>query len=60
MDFTSIRGEEIPYYSKKATWNILHEYIDVHSKRVIDEFQGYGVKAIKILQSQCAIMTFAE
>ena len=35
MDYPSIRGEEIPDYAKTSTYNILHEYIDEHSKRLI-------------------------
>ena len=37
MDYQSIRREFLPYYSKKATWNIFHEYIYAHSKISIDE-----------------------
>ena len=29
-EYTSIRGEDLPYYAKKATWNILHAYIFAH------------------------------
>ena len=30
MDYPYIRGEDLPYYFKKVTWNILHAYIDAH------------------------------
>ena len=60
MEYTSIRGENLPYYYKQATWNLLHAYIDVHTQRLIDEYPGYGLQAIQILQSQCANMTFSE
>ena len=32
MENPSIRGEDLPYYAKKATWNLLYAYIDAHSK----------------------------
>ena len=46
MDHPSIKGEEIPYYAEKATWNLLCAYIYAHSQRLIDEFPGDGVQAI--------------
>ena len=60
MDHPPIRGEELPYFAKKNTWNPLHTYIDAHSQRIIDEYTGYGVQAKSIFQSQCANMTFAD
>ena len=45
---------------KKAIRNILHANIGVHSRRLINEFPGYGVKYIEKLQSHWANMTFAE
>ena len=56
--YPSIRGEELPYYAKKATWNLFHAYINVHSQKWIDECTGDGVQAISRLQSQCTNMTF--
>ena len=38
--------------------NILHENIDVHSRRLIGEFPGDGVKCISKHQSHCANITF--
>ena len=38
MDFKSIRGEDLPYYDKNTTWDILHEHIDAHSQRLFDGF----------------------
>ena len=40
--------------------NILHENIDVHSRRLIAEFPGDGVKYISKLQSHCTNMTFTD
>ena len=58
MDNISIGGEEIPDYDKKATWNLLHAYIDAHSQILTDGCIGDGVQAILILQSQYTNMTF--
>ena len=44
MDYPYIRGEELPYYAKKTTWNLLHVYIDAHSQRLIDKCLGYGLR----------------
>ena len=60
MDYPSTRGEEIPYYAKNATWNILYAYIDARSQILIDKFPGDGVQAISILQSQCTNMSVAD
>ena len=60
VDYLSIRGEELPYYSKNATWNLFHAYVVSHSQILIDEYPGYGVKSISRLQSQYENMTFAE
>ena len=38
----------------------MHANIDLHSRRLIAEFPGYGVKCIEKLQSNCANMTFSE
>ena len=50
MEYPSIRGEDLPYYDEKATWNLLHKYIDVHIKRLIDEYQGDEAQAITRFQ----------
>ena len=44
LDYPKIGGEDIKYFVKKAIVNILHAYIDVHIRRFIANFQGYGVK----------------
>ena len=38
----------------------MHANIDVHSRKLIYEFPGLGLKRIEKLQSHCANMTFAE
>ena len=53
-------GYVIDYYAKKAIRNLLHANIDVHSRRLIDEFPKDGIKCIEKLQSHCANMTFAD
>ena len=40
--------------------NLLHANIDIHSRRLIDEFPGDGVKYISKIQSHCANMTFSN
>ena len=40
MESPPIIGEEILYYAKNATCNLLHAYIDAHSQRLIDECPG--------------------
>ena len=60
VDYPTIVGEDIKYYVKKAIRNLLHENINVYSRRLIDEFPGYLVKCISKLQSHYAKMTFSE
>ena len=60
MNYPSTRGEEIPDYDKKFTWNLLREYIDAHSQILVDECPGDLVQSISIVQPQCANMTFAD
>ena len=60
MDYPSIRGEDLPDYSKKATWNLLHEYIDLYSQISIYECTGDGVQDISRLQYQYTNTTFAD
>ena len=38
---------------------LLHANIDVHIRRLIAEFPGYGIKCLEILQSCCTNITFA-
>ena len=47
-------------YAKKATSNILHANIDVHSRRFIAEFPKYGIKCIEKLPFHCANMNFSD
>ena len=51
MDYPSIRVGCLPGCAKKATWNLLHEYIDAHSQRLIYYYPVNGLQAISILQS---------
>ena len=60
MYYLSIRGKDLPDYSKNSTWNLLHLYIDLHCQNIIDEYPGYGVQAISIFKYQCADMTFYD
>ena len=43
-----------------AIRDILHTNIDVHSRKLIDEFPVDGIKCIEKLKSHCANMTFSE
>ena len=38
----------------------MHANIDVHNRRLMAEFPGYGVKFIEKIQPHCANMTFSE
>ena len=58
MEYPSIRGEELPYYAKKDTWNLWHAYIGAHSQRSIDECPVYGLQAISSLKYQYENITF--
>ena len=49
MEYPSIRREDLPYFAKKATWNLLHSYIDANSQISIDEKPEYILQAISIL-----------
>ena len=60
MYYPSIRGEYFTDYAKKFTWNLLNPYIDSHSQRLIDEYPGDGVQAIKRFKYQCTNMTFSD
>ena len=43
LDYPKIGGDDIEDYAKKAIRNILHENIDVHSRRLIAEFPADGI-----------------
>ena len=45
---------------KNAIRNIFQANIDIHDRRLIDEFPGYGVKCIAKLQSHYANMNFSD
>ena len=48
LDYPKIGGDDvIEDYAKKAIRNILHDNIDVHSRRLIAEFPKYGIKCIE-------------
>ena len=57
---TTIRGGDIEDYVNKATRNLLHENIYVHSRRLIAKITGDGVKRISKLQSHFADMPFSD
>ena len=60
LDYPKIGGEYIKDFVRNSIRNLLHENIDVHSRRFISEFSGYGVKCISKLRSHCANMTFSD
>ena len=60
MDHPTIIGEDLPEYTKEATWHLFHAYIDTLSQILIGEYTGDGVQAISRLQSQCENMTFSD
>ena len=60
LDYPTIGEEDIKNHVKKAVRDIIHANIDVHSRRLIAKFPGYGVKYISKLQSHCANMTFSD
>ena len=51
IDYPNIGGGNIEDDAKKSIWNILHANIDVHSRRLIAEFQKDVIKCIEKLQS---------
>ena len=60
LDYPKIGGGDIiEDYAKKAIRSLLHENIDVHSRRLIAEFTKNGIKCIEKLQSHWADITFA-
>ena len=60
MDYPYIGEEEITDNDKKATWKVLHAYIDANSQRLIDKCSVEGAQSISIFQSQCTNIIFAE
>ena len=50
LDYLKIGGDDvIEDYAKKATRNLLHANIDLHSRILIAEFPKYGIKCIEKL-----------
>ena len=50
LDYPKIGGDDIiEDYAKRAIRNLLHENIDVHSRKLIAEFLKDGIKYIKKL-----------
>ena len=48
LDYQNIGGDDvIEDYAKKAIRNLLHENIDVHSRRLISESPKDGIKCIE-------------
>ena len=60
LDYPKTGGGDIKDVVKKVIMNILNASIDVHNRRLIVEFPGYGVKFIEKLQSHCANITFSD
>ena len=58
--YSKIGREDIKELEKNSIKNILRANIDVHSRRLIREFTGDGIKCIEKLQSRCANMTFDD
>ena len=46
IDYRKIGGDDIEDYAKKSKRNILHAYIDVHSRILIAELSTDGIKCI--------------
>ena len=61
LDYPKIGGDDIiEKFAKKASRNLFHANIDLHSRRLISEFPKDGLKCIEKLQSHCANMNFAD
>ena len=58
LDYPKIGGGNIEDFAKNTIRNILRENIYLHSRRLIAEFPGYGIKCIENLQSHFANVTF--
>ena len=48
--YLRIQGEDIEGSAKNSIMNILHEIIDLHSRRLIADLPAYGIKWIEKLQ----------
>ena len=60
LEYPKLGGDDIEDNAKKATRNLLHANIDLHSRILISEFPKDGINCIDKLQSHCANMTFSE
>ena len=60
LDYPKIGGGGIKYFEKDTIRNLLCSNNDVHSRRLISEFPGDGIKCIEKLQSHCANMNFDD
>ena len=60
VEYTSIRGVNIPVNANKSTWNILHSFIDSQNQILISEYPGGGLQSITRLQSQCDNMKVSD
>ena len=60
VDYPDTGGEDIKYRVKKTMRNLIHENVGVHSKILISEFPGDGVKFISKLPYHCANITFSD
>ena len=58
LDYLELGGGDIKDFVKKSIRNLLRANIDVHSRRLIAELPGDGVKYISKIQSHCATMIF--
>ena len=47
LDYPKIKGDGVDDHAKKSIRNLLHDNIDVHSRRLIAEFPKYGIKCIE-------------
>ena len=47
LDYPKIGGGNIKAFPKNSIRNILHETIDLHSRRLISEFPGDGINVLK-------------
>ena len=50
LDYPKIGGDDTEDFSRNSIRNILHANIALHSRRLIDELPGYGIKCIEKLQ----------
>ena len=60
IGFPKIGGVNTKYFAKKWVRYLLRDNTDVHSRRLITESPGDGIKCIEKLQSHCANMTFSD